>query len=200
MVLGPKMNAGATEVKIHVLEQSLEDLKHAYELFFSGQARVEPRNLHDEFRKKLLTMNPAELTSTSHKFRFVNLKSRYNQLHVHWEKICQQIEDGTYRRDKFLAKVHEMEREEKVKSKSNEPSRPAPSPVDISEKETRAIQTLYKKLKESSGEAAKLPALDKFTSQMSKQIIHFKDKNPGKNFEFRLAKDAKGKVQIKIAA
>jgi len=193
-------NNTPTDLKLQTLETELEDLKLAFELYFSGQARIEPKERHEGWKRRLLTLNPAELTSTSHKFRFVNLKSRYNQLQVHWSKICQQIETGTYKRDQFIAKIHEKEKELDKKARPNEvTSKPLVQAFGISAKEKKAIDTLYDKMKQNSGANAKIPERDSFSKKMEKQILHFKEKNPGKNLELRLAKDEAGKIQIKIS-
>jgi len=189
-----------TDSKLQNLESELEDLKLAYELYFSGQARIEPKERHESWKRRLLTLNPAELNSTSQKFRFVNLKSRYNQLQVHWSKICQQIETGHYKRDQFILKIHEKEKEmEQKASTAPVASKVKMESFGISPKEKKAIDALYEKMKQSSGANAKMPERDSFAKKMEKQIIHFKEKNPGKNLEFRLAKDETGKLKIKIS-
>lgn len=184
----------SVESKIQALEAGLEDLKHKYEQYFLGQLRIEPKAEHDDWKRKLLQSNPAEMSSTSQKFRFVNLKARYNQLQVHWEKICHQIEEGTYKRDKFLLKVHSS-KEESTNAKPPDSSRA----LEISTKEKKAIDTLYQKLKEASGNQ-KVPNAESFLKKMEQQVLHFKEKNPGKPIAFKLAKDEKGKIQVKIAA
>lgn len=191
------MSAVATDAKLQSIESGLEDLKHAYELYFSGQARLEPRDQHAEWRRQLSGVNPAEMSSTSQKFRFVNLKARYNQLHVHWAKICQQIEEGVYKRDKFIAKVHERER---AAPRQNQTSAAPTNELKISPKEKKAIDALYKKLVESSGPAAKIPDRASFELKLEKQILHFKEKHPGKGLALKLGKDERGKLQIKLSA
>jgi len=189
-----------TDSKLQNLVSELEELKLAYELYFSGQARIEPKERHDDWKRRMLSLNPAELTSTSQKFKYVNLKSRYNQLHVHWSKICQQIETGHYKRDQFILKIHEKEKETAKNPATEDVAPKVKTQVfNISPKEKKAIDALYEKMKESSGANAKMPERDSFAKKMEQQIIHFKEKNPGKNLQLRLAKDETGKIKIKIS-
>jgi hypothetical protein len=115
------------------------------------------------------------------------------------------MEDGTYRRDQFIAKVHERERQEKSSlDKSNqEPqknTKPSAKVLSISEKEKKAIDTLYKKLIESSGPSGKVPDRAAFADKLEKQMLHFKEKNPGKPMALKLTKDERGKIQIKLSS
>lgn len=181
-----------TDDKLKQLEKDLEELRVNYEQYFAGINKIQPIPEHDRYKKALLNFQVAELKSTSMKFRFTNLKARYNQLNTLWEKICRQIEEGTYVRDMALRKL-----------KSSSPASIGTSGLSaatvsgVDEKEKKAIGKLYEALKKAS-KNKKLMTQEKFINTMEKQLETFKSRNPGRSFQLKLAKDSKGSLQVKI--
>lgn len=180
------------EDKLSSLEQSLESLKVRYEKYFAGVDRIQPLDEHNRYSKKIRTFNSSQLVSTGQKFRFVNLKARYGQLNTLWTKICQQIETGTYIREKALHRLKSVYSTDAIKAGGQSISAPK-----LPDNESHALEKLYSTLIQSRKDK-KLPDKKKFLEMMSKQVDVFKKKNPGHKIQFRLAKDANGSTQIKI--
>jgi len=180
-----------SEERLTKLEHSLEQLRTLYDQYFAGVNKVLPQSEHTDIQKQLQIFPISELRSTSQKFRYTNLKARYAQLNTLWNKVIKQIEEGTYAREQNLTRL---------RSKLEDPSSTASNSENLSStvsKQTKALESLYEKIATTKSKA---PNKEKFMAMLEKQIEVYKTKNPGKKFQFRLAKDNKGQLQIKIEA
>jgi len=182
----------ATDGKLHELDEELDRLRIAYEQYFSGLSRVQPIKENEEFKRKLQNFKLTDLVSTSQKFKFTNTKSRYQQLNTMWQKICKQIEEGSFVREKIL---HKMKGQAEAETP---PSTRVAKPQEVfTSKEEKALEALYVKL-QSSQKNAKSLAKEKFMQAMKKQLVTFKNKHPDTAFQFRLSKDQKGQIKVLI--
>ncbi|PIR22103.1 MAG: hypothetical protein COV44_10035 [Deltaproteobacteria bacterium CG11_big_fil_rev_8_21_14_0_20_45_16] len=178
-----------SEERLTKIERGLEQLRTLYDQYFAGVNKVLPQNEHIDIQKQLQIFPISELRSTSQKFRYTNLKARYAQLNTLWSKVIKQIEEGTYAREQNL---------NRLRSKQEDPSTLEKTSGNLNSavnKQAKALESLYEKI---TATKSKAPNKEKFMAMLEKQIEVYKEKNPGKKFQFRLAKDDKGHLQIKI--
>jgi len=195
----PVKAMAATDDKLKQLENDLDQLKSLYEQYFNGLVKLQPIREHENWQRAIRSVSLTELTSTSQKFRFTNLKARYQQLNTSWLKICKQIEEGCFIREKNLNYLRTANQDAPPKEKAQHNDSTSKALADINGKEQQALEALYKKLKEKVGKK-KMMEEKAFFQTMSKQIEKFKSKNPGKSFQFKVAKDAKNHLKVKIEA
>lgn len=102
---GQKQSTDEVLARTGELEAALEALKVSYEHFFLGLTRHTPRREHDVLRSSIVQLRGAFVRNTTARFR---LNSLYNRLLAYermWERTIREIEDGTYRRDLFKARM-----------------------------------------------------------------------------------------------
>jgi len=92
------------------VEVKLSQLKRDYEQYFLGIRKREPINLRREVEKILRYWGNMHIPKAAARFRFNNLNSRFFSYRQMWERVVREIENGTYKRDVFKAKLHERER------------------------------------------------------------------------------------------
>lgn len=172
------------DTKLKELDASLEALKALYDQYFVGLIRRPPLDEQDRWLKSLQSIAVNDLPTAPYKFRYRNIKSRYQSYLRLWEKTSRAIEEGTYKRE--LQRV------------SKKTKAPPPAEAKPASAEKRAIEKLYLTLSEKIGAEKKLPDRLKFETQMEAQIKRFKENNPNQAFQFKLSKDKMGQVQIKI--
>lgn len=183
----------ATEEKLQELDEELDKLRLAYEQYFSGISRIQPVKENDDFKRKLQNFRLTDLVSTSQRFKYTNTKSRYHQLNTMWQKMCKQIEEGTFVRERILNKIKSHLDDEAPSADTANKS----SQENFSSKEEKALEALYTKL-QGSKKNAKALAKEKFMEVMKKQLDSFKSKYPNTAFRFRLSKDQKGQTKVLI--
>ncbi len=108
------MSQAEVDAKLNLFESRIDDLKHAYDMYFNGMDRRPPNQLHKEVSRMLLTLqHKTFIQNTAQKFRLRSLSARYMTYKTQWDRIMRQIEEGTYSRDRFKAKK-KAERQKKL--------------------------------------------------------------------------------------
>jgi len=88
---------------LDLLAQYIQITKNEYEMYFMGIQRLPPNDKQREVKRMLRELTEDHISNTALRFRLQVLKSRYNTLSVLWLRSCKQIEDGTYKKHRFMA-------------------------------------------------------------------------------------------------
>src|SRR5512139_2930162 len=91
------------------LEESLEELKVKYEMYFLGVERLEPVKKRDELKRDIARLKSAFTRNTGLRFRIQSLHARYLSYERMWLRAAREREEGTYRRDLFKARLRHHE-------------------------------------------------------------------------------------------
>lgn len=87
------------------LEGQLEAIKARYEQFFLGLTRLPPRDDHAAFRAAMNQFAQASTRNTSVRFRAQSLQNRLLSYERMWQRVCREIEEGTWRKDLYKARL-----------------------------------------------------------------------------------------------
>lgn len=87
------------------LEGALEGLKSRYEQFFLGMVRLPPADEHAAVRRAIERFRTTSGRNTSVRFRAQSLQNRLLSYERMWQRVCREIEEGTWRRDLFKARL-----------------------------------------------------------------------------------------------
>jgi hypothetical protein len=90
----------STEVDrlIGELEIALDRLRSLYEQYFMGIERIEPAVARKDVERRFQVLRKEQIRNTALRFRFQMVLQRYNTYQPHWQRICREIENGTYKR------------------------------------------------------------------------------------------------------
>ncbi len=80
------------------LETEIKKLRLAFEKYFAGVERVEPIEEHNRVKATLRRLRADYTVNTARKFRLQQLQATLITHESYWNRICRQIEEGTYRR------------------------------------------------------------------------------------------------------
>jgi hypothetical protein len=133
----------AVDEDLAVLDSKVKQLKLEYEQYFLGSRPREPAMLRAEVQKIVALYMNTPIQNTASRFRFNTLCGRFFTLKRQWDAVMRQIEDGTYVRHVFKAKLHQRERSAVQPPAS--PARSAPPaqapPADLFESYVAACRT-----------------------------------------------------------
>jgi hypothetical protein len=89
-----------TEVErlIGELEIAVDRLRSLYEQYFMGIEKIEPMVARKDVDRRIYVLRKEQIRNTALRFRFQMLLQRYNTYQTHWQRICRDIENGTYKR------------------------------------------------------------------------------------------------------
>jgi hypothetical protein len=110
------------------LEKQAESIRRDFDQFFLGLSKRPPTTAEAQLAGLFRKMKEEELRewNTQDRFRFNQIHARFVSLERVWARTMKQIEDGTYKRDKF--KVAQMRRRDAAAGKG-----PAATPSVVEE-------------------------------------------------------------------
>ncbi len=92
------MEQGEVERLIGELEVAVDRLRSLYEQYFMGIEKLEPTVPRKDVDRRIHVLRKEQIRNTALRFRFQMLLQRYNTYQTHWQRICRDIENGTYKR------------------------------------------------------------------------------------------------------
>lgn len=89
-----------TEIEKSVgdLEVAVDRLRSLYEQYFMGIEKLEPTVPRKDVDRRIYALRKEQIRNTAQRFRFQMILQRYNVYQTHWQRICREIENGTYKR------------------------------------------------------------------------------------------------------
>ncbi len=97
------MDSAEIETLVNELETRVDRLRALYEQYFMGFERMPPSVPHKDVERRIQVLRKEQIRNTGVRFRFQTMLQRYNTYQTHWQRICRQIEEGTYKRDLLRA-------------------------------------------------------------------------------------------------
>jgi hypothetical protein len=86
------------DVALEELENRLERLRALYEQYFMGLERIEPQIPRKDIDRRIYVLRREKIRNTAKRFKLQTIISRYNTFQQYWQRICREIETGTYKR------------------------------------------------------------------------------------------------------
>jgi hypothetical protein len=191
------------------VEIALEELKAAYEQYFLGIERLPPVKQHQTLRKRFEQLRSTFNRTTSVRFRVQSLSSKVLSYERLWQRTMEEIENGTYKRDLFKARLHAHKKrpppngaKEQVPQAqpANPPAQSGP-PAQLSDTKLRAVYAAYLAAKRRCGEDVSKLSFESVASKLRKQVPHILEKHKVSAVEFKiLVKDGKAVLRAVPAA
>ena len=181
-----------TETDLQMLDVKLKQLRMEYEQYFLGARKREPQLLRGEVNKIVAYYANAPIRNTALRFLFNNLRARYFTHKRLWDETCRKIEDGTYRRHLFQAELHEKERSEKHKPRSDGAKAPAAGAAGGED----ALFAEYVGARANTGQGAAGLTRDKFAALLRQQEDAIRAKFGAAKVTFRVVVE-EGRAKLK---
>jgi hypothetical protein len=104
------------------LEKTMESIRRDFDQFFLGTSKRPPTSAQAQLAGVMRKLKEEEIKdwNTQDKFRFNQIHARFVSMERMWARTMKQIEDGTYKRDKF--KVAQMKKRDEALAKREEAS------------------------------------------------------------------------------
>ncbi len=205
-------DAGEVAKECDEIEGDLAALRAAYEQYFLGIERQPPSVEHTALKKRLQRLRNNFVRQTALKFRVNNLQNRYLTYERLWQRTIMEIENGTYHRDVYKARMHAKKKDAKEPTKEvpkdppkdvakeapREVARPAAPPPpaagggQLSDAKLKAIYDAYVTAKKRCNEDVSKLSYDAVASTLKKQVPALMKQHNAKSVEFKVViKDGK---------
>jgi hypothetical protein len=169
------------------LDRELDDLRHQYELFFSGGRKSEPTRDRTDFETALRKHGQRAFVNTQDQFRFNSIQARYYSFANHWTRTVRDMEEGRLARD--------------AKGRLARPAPPARGaadridPIDPAHLEEAAF-SLASARSECGLPGGNLADLDGLKNALLSRAREIAERADGKQVEFRISvEDGKPKIK-----
>jgi hypothetical protein len=216
--------AGASWADVAQEVEDVEVLLHAlrgqYEQYFMGIEKRPPVWAHEQFRKRLTALKTVPSRNSALSFRIQSLQASAVTFERLWSRTMQEIEDGTYRRDLFKARMRRKSGPQlpaaaaganqpptgKVaavsKPETPEPPEPPPEPqihiagtppVDpLAETRLRSVYRAYVEAKRRCNEDTTRLSFDAVAASLKRQVPELLERHNARDVEYRVfVKDGK---------
>lgn len=188
-----------TDDRLTVIENDLKEMKHEYELFFTGETRIPPEKLRKKVQKEFNTLTNEHITNTHLRFRMQSLLARFNSYQRLWDRIMFQIDQGTYKPNQFKAdlRVGTFDKESGVVKESTNrlPRRFQKEDNEVQEeKKLKNLYNTYIETRRVTKEKVEVPfELFKKSIENSRAIL---DKKFNSGYDFKVViEDGKAKIK-----
>ncbi|MFZ5482267.1 MAG: MXAN_5187 C-terminal domain-containing protein [Myxococcota bacterium] len=184
--------------RLDELEQRIFLLKIEYEKYFSGIEKIEPVRDREEVRRLVRDLMEENIKSSTQRFRFQSLKSRFQSFELYWTRNLVMIERGTHPKMKFRADLKGKKVVEAEPGLSAEQQEVLRQRKEQMEREDRAFRIIYDKYMEARtkcGQSADL-SFDAVREALKKQVRTIKSTYQCESVKFRVVVE-EGKAKLK---
>ncbi len=93
------------EMNISEIEVRLDRLRALYDQYFMGFEKLEPSVQRKDVDRRFMILRKENFRNTALRFRLNVALQKYSTYQTYWQRICRQIEEGTYKRHVQKAKA-----------------------------------------------------------------------------------------------
>jgi hypothetical protein len=175
--------------ELDAMDESIAELHVLYEKFFLGIDRRPPDKERKRVSDRMRVLKTTLVKNTALKFRLHTLFAKLISFERMWDRTLREIEEGTYRRDVFKAKLH-------TKKKPREEAKPSAPAVHLSDEKLRKLYDTYLVARQRTGENVTGLTFDSVATRIRAQVPELMARHKAKNIEFKVVIKA-GKAILK---
>lgn len=173
------------------LEEAMTGLQVLYEKYFLGIDRRPPDAQRRQVSEKMRVLKTTQVKNTALKFRIQTMFAKLISFERMWDRTLREMEEGTYKRDVFKAKLREARRGAEQK-----PAQPPPSAPQLSDQMLRKLYDTYLVARQRTGESTSGLTYDSVASRLRAQVPQLMARHKARNIEFKVVIKA-GKAVLK---
>ncbi|MEZ4705149.1 MAG: hypothetical protein R3A11_08205 [Bdellovibrionota bacterium] len=158
-----------------------DELKIKYEQYFLGLIKEEPFQMREKAKKMARDYYTTAIQNAGLKFRFAQALAKYNTYSTLWDRTLKQIEEGSYQRDLFKARL---------RSQSHSKTAPKTSSERTKSKE---IHRLYDDYQKALGKKLDFGA---FERNIAPKIMAIKERTKEKDIHIKIVREGE-KIRVK---
>ena len=167
--------------ELNELDEGIQELHVLYEKYFLGIDRKPPEQERKRISQKAREMRTSTVRNTALKFKINTLFAKLISFERMWDRTLREIEEGTYKRDVFKAKLRAKDRDDTQPSRRSGPAAPT-----ISDANLRRLYDTYLVARQRCGESTDGLSFDSLASRIRSQVPELMQKHKAKNIEFKV--------------
>lgn len=180
-------------------DENLEHLRHLYEQYFLGLDRKSPEQARKKVEAQLRQILTLQTNNTSLRFRIGNLKAKMVTYATYWDRCLHQMEEGTFRRDRFRLKMKDRDAAAPEGAEKKADAAKAASSKPAASSRNTAVDTLlqqYLTARKKCNESVDGISYEAFSKTISTQASQLKTRLKCKTVRFKVVIE-NGKTKLK---
>src|SRR3954466_9378936 len=150
--------------ELDAMDQSISELQVVYEKFFLGIDRRPPDRERKRISDRMRVLKATQVKNTALKFRLHTMFAKLISFERMWDRTLREMEDGTYHRDVFKAKLHASREERQNTAKQQASS------FHIPDDKLRKLFDTYVTARQRTGESVAGLTFDAVASKIRAQV------------------------------
>lgn len=164
---------------LDALDEAMSELQVLYEKYFLGLDRRPPDQQRRKVSEKMRLLKTTLVKNTGLKFRVQTMFAKLISFERMWDRTLREIEDGTYKRDLFKAKLRQARQ-------SSEPQRGRSASPQISDDMIRKLYDTYMVARQRTGESTSGLTYESLASRLRTQVPELMARHKARNIEFKV--------------
>jgi len=167
---------------LDLLEEAMTGLQVLYEKYFLGIDRRPPDAQRRQVSEKMRLLKTTQVKNTALKFRIQTMFAKLISFERMWDRTLREMEEGTYKRDVFKAKLRDARRA----GADQKPAQPLPSAPQLSDQMLRKLYDTYLVARQRTGESTSGLTFDSVASRLRAQVPDLMARHKARNIEFKV--------------
>src|SRR4051812_26385116 len=163
-------------------------LQVLYEKYFLGIDRRPPDQERKRVSTRMRELRTTMVKNTALKFRIQTLFAKLISFERMWDRTLREMEEGTYKRDVFKAKLRQNREKPQPRAAAKAP--------EIPDEKLRRLYDTYLVARQRCGEPTEGISYESVASRIRAQVPQLLEKHKAKNIEFKVVIKA-GKAVLK---
>jgi hypothetical protein len=164
--------------EIDEIDEAMSTLQVLYEKYFLGIDRRPPEQERKRVSTRMRELRTTMVKNTALKFRIQTLFANLISFERMWDRTLREMEEGTYKRDVFKAKLRQQRVQDRPKA--------APKAPDIPDEKLRRLYDTYLVARQRCGEPTEGISYESVASRIRAQVPQLLEKHKAKNIEFKV--------------
>jgi len=164
------------------VEEAMTGLQVLYEKYFLGIDRRPPEAQRRQVSEKMRVLKTTTVKNTALKFRIQTLFAKLISFERMWDRTLREIEEGTYKRDVYKAKLRDARRGKG----EQKPAQAAAASSQLSEQMIRKLYDTYLVARQRTGESIAGITYEGIASRIRAQVPDLMARHKARNIEFKV--------------
>ena len=168
---------------LDALDEAMIGLQVLYEKYFLGIDRRPPDAQRRQVSEKMRLLKTTQVKNTALKFRIQTMFAKLISFERMWDRTLREMEEGTYKRDVFKAKLREARRAGAGEAKAKAAAASSPQ---LSDQMIRKLYDTYLVARQRTGESVTGLTYDAIASRIRAQVPELMARHKARNIEFKV--------------
>ena len=183
-------------VQISRLDKEISEVKLEYEQYFMGMVRIAPSARRKKIQRSLMNIGGRPINNSALRFKFQQLRARFNTYQTYWNRVMNQIETGKYVREERRYQLKQKQKQKQKSVGADDKAEKKPAKAKSKEDRSESIYNDFIASRKQCGERTDNVSVDRLSKFISQQETQLKSQYGNKAIDFKVVVE-NGKTKLR---